>query len=114
MYTDKQKQRIATYARFHGKCQAARQFNVSRKNVQRWMQEEISVLKSKGTRKNKKGQGRKISYPQEKEHELVQWLLEQRDYDIPLQQRSCKRKPFQAFSHAMHPSRLQMDGLENL
>ena len=92
MYTDKQERAVATYARFHGKRQAARHFRVPRKNIQRWVKEDISILKARGTRKNKKGQGRKLSYPQEKEHELVQWLLEQRDYGIPIATQVLQKK----------------------
>ena len=41
-------------------------------------------------RKNKKGQGRKLSYPQEK-NKLVQWLLELGDYD---KKGLAKERPF--------------------
>lgn len=50
------------------------------------------MLKSKGQRKNKKGQGRKLSYPQAKYDELVQWLLEQRDYGMAIATKVLQKK----------------------
>ena len=92
LYSDKQKRKIVTYARFHGKRKAACHFNVHRWNIQRWFKEEMSVLKSRGQRRHKKGQGRKLSYPPEKEEELLQWLLEQRDGGVPISTKMLQKK----------------------
>lgn len=54
MYSDKQKSRIATYARFHGKRQAARHFNVPRNNVQRWVKEENRCSSPRGRERTRR------------------------------------------------------------
>ena len=81
MYSRKQKSAVALYARHHGIRAAARHFGVHHKNVQRWRNEQVSKIRNPHKRANKKGQGRKISYPQDIEDKIVTWILEKRDVD---------------------------------
>lgn len=81
MYSMQQKEKVAEYARFHGIRAAARNFDIHHKNVSRWMKNQVTKLKNPKQRKNRKGQGRKISYPQELEEKLLAWILEKREMD---------------------------------
>ena len=51
------------------------------KNCQRWLKEGQDKKKPKDvpSRGHRKGQGRKVSYPQEIEEQLVKWILEKRE-----------------------------------
>ena len=71
MYSKGQKSAVAHYARHHGIRAASRQYGVHHKNVQRWMNDQILKIKNPQKRVNKKGQGRKISYPQVIEDKLL-------------------------------------------
>ena len=66
-YSAAQKKKVAQYARFHGGRTASKHFNIHHKNVQRWLKEELDTMKHprRAKRCNKKGQGRKLSYPVE-------------------------------------------------
>ena len=55
---------------------ASRHFGVHHKNVQRWMKNQVSSIKNPRKCANRKGQGRKMSYPQDLEDKLVAWILE--------------------------------------
>ena len=79
IYSLGQKKKVADYARFHGVRAASRHFGVHHKNVSRWMKNRVEKIKNPNERKNKKGQGRKVSYPQDIEEKLVAWLLEKRE-----------------------------------
>lgn len=81
MYSRGQKNKVACYARHHGVRAAGRRYGVAHKNVQRWMKTQLSEIRNPGKRTNKKGQGRKISYPQEIEDQLVAWILEKREQE---------------------------------
>ena len=70
---------VAYYARQHGIRKAARHYGIHHRNVQRWVKDQVASLKTPGKRHNKKGQGRKISYPQELEEKLVTWILKKRE-----------------------------------
>ena len=84
-YTCKQKARVVEYARHHGARAAARQFNIARKNIQRWLKESKdsnslfqSARPSKRRRVHNGGRhkaGRKLSYPKEVDEKLLEWLL---------------------------------------
>ena len=58
---------------------ASRHFRVHNKNVSQWIKNRVAKIKNPHQRKFKKGQGRKISYPQEIEDKLLAWLLEKRE-----------------------------------
>jgi len=81
MYTQGQKDRVATYGRHHGIRKAARHYGVHHRNVQRWVKCQVTKIKNPRKRVNKKGQGRKISYPQELEEKILAWILEKREQD---------------------------------
>ena len=82
MYSIEQKKKVAYYARHHGIRKALRHFGVHHKNVQRWVKNQVSSIKNPRKRVNRKGQGRKISYPQGLEDKLVAWILEKREVDF--------------------------------
>ena len=79
-YSATQKKKIAEYARFHGCRAAARHFKIHHRNAERWLKEELHNTRHRHRPRyvNKKGQGRKISYPSDLELELLQWVLEKR------------------------------------
>ena len=82
MYSSGQKHKVACYARQHGIRSAARHYNIHHRNVSRWMKLQLEDIKCPGKRANKKGQGRKISYPQEIEEKLVSWILQKREESL--------------------------------
>ena len=79
MYSQSQKKMVAYYARQNGIRKAATHYGIHHRNVQRWVKDQVTALKNLRTRANKKGQGRKISYPQELEDQLVSWILQKRE-----------------------------------
>ena len=81
LYSHAQKAKVAKYARFHGVRAASRHFGIHHNNAQRWLSEDLDTVKvtKRSKRKNKKGQGRKITYPQHIEDELMKWILEKRE-----------------------------------
>jgi len=79
MYSKGQKSAVSLYARHHGIRTASRRYGVHHKNVQRWMKSEVSKIKNPNKRSNRKGQGQKISYPQEIEDKLLAWVMEKRE-----------------------------------
>ena len=96
-YTRAQKVKVAEYARHHGIRAAARHYGTHHKNVHRWLTNDIDKVPLKpakpSQRKNRKGQGRKISYPQDLEEELVKWILEKREkLYIPVSTRMIRLK----------------------
>ena len=79
MYSAGQKAKVSYYARHHDPRAATRHFSVHHKNVERWMKASVDEMKNPKKRKNKKGQGRKISYPQEIDEKLMAWVMEKRE-----------------------------------
>lgn len=75
MYSNRQKSKVAYYARHHGIRAASRHFKISHSNVLRWYNHRV---RCKGII-YAVGQGRKISYPESIEEDLVKWILEKRD-----------------------------------
>jgi hypothetical protein len=80
-YSEKQKRRIVEYAQHHRVRPAQRQYKVPRKNIQRWLSElkkmqcdAVKVTQGRQTRRHKKGQGRKLSYPKEVDDKLMEWV----------------------------------------
>ena len=82
MYSRGQKNKVALFARHHGIRKAAMHYGVHHKNVQRWVKIQVAEIKNPTKRANTKGQGRKISYPQEVEEKLAAWILEKREQDF--------------------------------
>ena len=75
----------------HGIRPTARKFSVSRRNIHRWFKEEkaenfdsIKVSQARHTRKNKTGQGRKLSYPQDTDDKILEWIIIQRENYLPV------------------------------
>ena len=94
-YSATQKKKIADYARFHGCRAAARHFKIHHRNAERWLKEELHNTRHRHRPRyvNKKGQGRKISYPSDLELELLQWVLEKREAEnIPVSIQALKLK----------------------
>ena len=94
-YSASQKKKIAEYARFHGCRAAARHFKIHHRNAERWLKEELHNTRHRHRPRyvNKKGQGRKISYPSDLELELLQWVLEKREAEnIPVSIQALKLK----------------------
>jgi hypothetical protein len=90
-YSEKQKRRIVEYAQHHRVRPAQRQYKVPRKNIQRWLSElkkmqcdAVKVTQGRQTRRHKKGQGRKLSYPKEVDDKLLEWVLKQRELHLPV------------------------------
>lgn len=82
MYSAHQKKKVAEYARHLGARAAACHFGVHRRNVGRWLKENLDAMKGRKKRKNNKGQGRKLSYPVELDEKLLQWVLEKRNLQL--------------------------------
>ena len=87
------------YARHHGVRPAARHFNISRKNIQRWMGEykehrfDLSKARqAKAGKTRKKGQGRKLSYPVAVDNEILAWLLVQRECHLAVSLQMLREK----------------------
>ena len=80
-YCFAQKKKVAQYAQFHGGRAASKHNKIHHKNVQRWLKDDLDAIKNlcRAKRCNKKGQGRKLSYPPEIDLKLLQWVLEQRE-----------------------------------
>ena len=81
-YTEKQKRRVVDYARHHGINPAARHSSMPRKNIHRWMKEYAAVnydytkvSKDRHGKKNRKGQGRKLSYRITIDEKILEWVL---------------------------------------
>ena len=81
-YTMKKKQQVVECARKHTLYQACKRFNLSKGTVWPWMSINFDIAKATVYRSS--GTGRKLSYPLEKETELVQWVLEQRDIQLAM------------------------------
>ena len=79
-YSMKKKYEVVQYAKKHSVYQACRHFGLSTGTVGPWMSLDFSSTKATVYRTS--GAGRKLSYPVEKEEELLQWVLEQRDLHL--------------------------------
>ena len=92
-YSLNQKKKVAAYAKIHGVRPTARHFGVSRKNIQRWMKEKLDeAVKPTSERKNKKGQGRKLSYPPYLDDNLLQWFHEKCDQGLNISVKMLKER----------------------
>ncbi len=92
-YTLAQKQKMSEYARVNGLRPAQRKFNVHRRSIARWMEfrlEEVKTGEISGYRR--RGQGRKLSYPESIDEELVRWILELRDMQVAVSSDMLKQK----------------------
>ena len=71
---------MVKYAKEHSVYQASKDFNISLGTIGPWM--KIDFSKENTVVFRVAGSGRKLSYPMEKEEELVAWVLEQRDLHL--------------------------------
>ncbi len=108
VYTVQQKKRIAAYAKKHSIAEAHEHFNVPRTTINRWMEDgyfERDTTK-KGT---KKGAGRPIMYGADKDEQLLTWLLDARDKQLPVTTQLLKAKALELITPT-HPQFKASDG----
>lgn len=74
------KQQVVKYAKEHSIYQASKHFHLSPGTIGPWM--KIDFSKENTVLFRVAGSGRKLSYPIEKEEQLVAWVLEQRDVHL--------------------------------
>lgn len=79
-YTIAKKQQVVKYAKEHSIYQACKHFHLSPGTIGPWM--KIDFSKENIVLFRVAGSGRKLSYPIEKEEQLVAWVLEQRDVHL--------------------------------
>ena len=85
------------YTRQNSEAAASRKYGVSRSTIYGWKDLDKEPLKkkfpttTKGKHK-KKGAGRPITYPQEREDNLIAWVLWQRDLQLPVWRQDIKLK----------------------
>ena len=91
MYSLPQKLKVADYARMHGIRPAAVHFGIARRNIQRWLRDRVDEVKGKG-RKNRKGQGRKLTYSKEMDDDLLKWFLEKGDLQLAVSTEMLKQQ----------------------
>ena len=84
------KEEVVAYAKAHSIYQASQHFKLSAGTIGPWM--KIDFSKVKATVFRTPGSGRKLTYPMEKEQELVQWVLEQRDLHLAVSVQSLMDK----------------------
>ena len=115
MYSKGQKNKVAEYARFHSIRATSHHFGVHHKNVARWKKKQVAKIKNPRKRENKKGQGRKIGYPQELEDKRLAWLLEKREVDYVAISTQVIRLKAMSLIQQVNPSFKASDGrLESL
>ena len=81
-YTMAKKQKVVKYAKQHSIYQACKHFKLSPGTIRPWM--KIDFSKENTIVFRVAGSGRKLTYPIEKEEQLVAWVLEQRDLHFPV------------------------------
>ena len=83
VYTIQQKKRIVAYAKKHSVMDAHRYFSVPRTTINRWM-EDGYFQRDTTKRGTKRGAGRSITYGGGLDEQLLAWLLEARDKQLPI------------------------------
>ena len=98
LYSFARKLEVIAYAKANTEAKAARHFQIPRTTIRVWKGLDVSPanytkrsLKAKG-KHIRKGAGRPLSYAQQFEEELVQWILESRDQQIPIQRKTIQHK----------------------
>ena len=71
-------------------CQASKAFNIPKSTIQD-IKSSQGVTPAKG-KAHKKGAGRPVSYSPEKEQQIVGWILEMRDVNLPVSIQEVKEK----------------------
>ena len=70
------------YAQSHGIRESARRFGVSPSTATTWMKTDFSKLES--GRRRAKGAGRKLTYGNEVDMKILNWILEKRELQEPV------------------------------
>ena len=96
-YNLRKKLEVLAYAKTHSQVAAARNFKIPRTTIRSWKGlEAVAKSKSKSLlSKGKhvhKGAGRPLSYDADIEDSLVQWILESRDLQLPIQRKTIQHK----------------------
>jgi hypothetical protein len=94
-YTLVKKLEVLQYVAKTSETEASRHFGISRTTIQGWkgldqQPRNKSTIGKKG--KNKGGAGRPITYGEEVDMALYQWVLEMRDLNLPVHDIQIKRK----------------------
>ena len=91
VYTIQQKKRVVAYAKKHSVMDAHRYFSVPRTTINRWM-EDGYFQRDTTKRGTKRGAGRPITYGGGLDEQLLAWLLEARDKQLPITIQLLKAK----------------------
>ena len=94
-YTLAQKLDIIQYLRTHSEAEAARHFEIPQTTIRGWKgldRQPIDRKKSRWRKLDKAGAGHPLSYSEDLEDELSQWILEMRDINLPSQRQHVQRK----------------------
>ena len=98
-YTLRQKLEVVGYAKAHTDAEAARHFGIPRTTLGAWKGLELQP-KDRKKSQNRKGKhvrkgthsGRPLSYSEAIEDQLLQWILEARDQQLPIQRKTIQRR----------------------
>lgn len=95
-YSLSQKLEIVRFARVHSEAAASRKYSVSRSTIYGWKdidKEPIAKISMATKGKHlKRGAGRPISYPLALEEELIEWVLRQRDLQLPVRRQDIQMR----------------------
>ncbi len=98
-YTLRQKLEVVGYAKTHTDAEAARHFSIPRTTLRAWKGSELQPkdrkksqdIKGKHVRKLAHS-GRPLSYSEDIEDQLLQWILEAWDQQLQIQRKAIQRK----------------------
>ena len=98
-YTVDQKERIVAYSSRHSVIQASKYFDVPRTTILRWTTDGYFTRDT--TKKgNKKGAGRPVSYGTDIDQQLLVWLLDARDKQLPITTQLLRAKALELVTPA--------------
>lgn len=76
---------MAEFATLHGVAEAARHYDVPRSTIRGWMKVDFVKRQCTGSPRGRQaGAGRKVTYGKELDLEILQWVLEMRDLQLPV------------------------------
>jgi hypothetical protein len=93
-YTVKQKKEVVTYAKEHGRNQAAKHFNLNKSMVGRWVNASTSWTTEINEKVKRVGSGRKAFFP-EAEKKLYLWIIEQRKQGLAVTYTTLRNRMFE-------------------
>ena len=95
-YSLRQKLEVLDFIKTHSEADAVRHFSIPRTTLRSWKGlDMLPKEKTKSTKKEKharKGSERPLSYSPDIEEQIVQWVLESRDLQIPIQRKMIQQK----------------------